>query len=236
MAEDDDARSVRAPGKRKTTYPRDHPTENPKPAKRSKADIQQAAKEKREAELAKKATAEAEKRKKILDAEEKRKRGAQRIASVEDAVQRTQKRLQSNSERPDLKTFETYKQEIQRQKDQEIESEPEPIANPDIDDLPVEGDPEGMYVDSDGIGLDFPPESAVDTDSDGMYVGHSEGEGDDDKDGDYNNEGDSLAGEEGSESESAAASDDSETIKELKKKNEKQKKVRIGSFKVVKRG
>jgi hypothetical protein len=63
MAEDDDATSVRAPVKCKTTYPRDHPTENPKPPKRTKAEIQQAAKAKREAEQAKKATAKAEKKK-----------------------------------------------------------------------------------------------------------------------------------------------------------------------------
>jgi hypothetical protein len=62
---EDDVTSVRAPGKRKTTYPRDHPTDNPKPPERSKAEIQQAAKAKREAEQAKKALAEAEKKKKL---------------------------------------------------------------------------------------------------------------------------------------------------------------------------
>jgi hypothetical protein len=235
MAEDEDATSVRAPqaGKRKTTYPRDHPTENPKPPKRSKADVQQAARERREAEKAKKAAAEAEKKKKIVEAEEKRKLSIQRIASIEDAVQRSQKRLQSHSERPDLNTMETYKEEIQRQKDVEVDSEPEVVANQDIDDL--EGEPEDKSVDisSDGIGLDFPPESAADTDSDGMYLGLEEGEGDgSDKDGDYNDKGDSDAGEE----ESDVVSDDPETNKHLEKKNEGKKKVRIGSFRVVKRG
>ena len=57
--------------KQKMTYPREHPTDNPKPHKRLKAKIQQAAKEKKEAQLAKKITAETEKKKQILDAEEK---------------------------------------------------------------------------------------------------------------------------------------------------------------------
>jgi hypothetical protein len=47
---------------------------------------------------------EAEKKKKILDAEEKRKLSAQRIATVEDSVQRLQKERQSRSKRPDIKT------------------------------------------------------------------------------------------------------------------------------------
>ncbi|KAF8801255.1 hypothetical protein BYT27DRAFT_7216181 [Phlegmacium glaucopus] len=81
----------RASAKRGTTYPRNHPTENPKPLKRMKAEIQQAAKEKKEAELAKKVTMETQKRQKFLDAEEKCKLSAQWIASLEDAVQRSQK-------------------------------------------------------------------------------------------------------------------------------------------------
>ena len=55
----------------KMTYPCEHPTDNPKPPKRLKAKIQQAAKEKKEAQLAKKLAAETEKKKWILDAEEK---------------------------------------------------------------------------------------------------------------------------------------------------------------------
>ena len=61
---DEDPISVQAPAKRKTTYPRDHPTENPKPPKRTKAEIQQAAKEKKGAEQVKKAATVAEKKKK----------------------------------------------------------------------------------------------------------------------------------------------------------------------------
>ena len=67
---DEDAISVQAPEKCKTTYSRDHPTKNPKPPKRTKAEIQQAAKEKKEAKQAKKAAAVAEKKKKHLEAEE----------------------------------------------------------------------------------------------------------------------------------------------------------------------
>jgi hypothetical protein len=221
MAENDDATSGRAPVKRKTTYPRDHPTENPKPPKRTKAEIQQAAKAKREAEQAKKAIAEAEKKKKILDAEKKRKLSAQRIAAVEDALQCSQKQLQSHSERPDLKTMETYKEQIRRQ---EIDSEPELITNQDD----LEGEPDDMYVDtdSDGIRLGFPPESALDTDSDGIHLGLSEDEGDD-MDEDYNNEEDAI------EEDLESASDDAETYRDLKKQDKKKKKVRIGSFRVV---
>ena len=51
---DGDPISVPAPEKHKTTYPRDHLTENPKPPKRTKAEIQQAAKEKKEVEQVKK--------------------------------------------------------------------------------------------------------------------------------------------------------------------------------------
>ena len=72
--------------KRKTTYSRDHPVENPKPPKRTKAEIQQAAKKRKKADQARKLAAEAEKRKKI-DAEEKRKLSAQHIATVEDSIQ-----------------------------------------------------------------------------------------------------------------------------------------------------
>jgi hypothetical protein len=222
---DEDATSVRAPAKRKTTYPRDHPTENPKPPKRTKAEIQQAAKAKKEAEQVKKAAAVAEKKKQHIDAEEKRKRSAQRIAAIEDAVQRSQKQLQSHSERPDLKTMETYKEEIQRQKKKQIDSELELIANEepedsDIDDLPGGG--EDIYMDP----PNFPPESAVDTDSDGARLGQVSDDEDDEMDKPYNNEDNE------SDDDSEGASDDSEMSKDLKKPREKKKKVRMGLFKL----
>ncbi|KAF8803127.1 hypothetical protein BYT27DRAFT_7305425 [Phlegmacium glaucopus] len=147
----------RASGKRKTTYPRDHPTENPKPPKRTKAEIQQAAKEKKEAELAKKVAMETQKRQKVLDAEEKRKLSAQRIASLEDAVQRSQKERQNNFKRR-----------------KRPRSEIEPIVNQEeVDELETDWDE--MYIDPP---VQLPPESMVDTDSDGARLGISEDEDD----------------------------------------------------------
>jgi hypothetical protein len=49
-----DIDEVMAPKKRKTTYNREHPTENPKPPKRSRAEIQAAATEKKVSTVAKK--------------------------------------------------------------------------------------------------------------------------------------------------------------------------------------
>ncbi|KAF8806780.1 hypothetical protein BYT27DRAFT_7338795 [Phlegmacium glaucopus] len=161
----------RASGKRKTTYPREHPTENPKPPKRTKAKIQQAAKEKKEAELAKKVAMETQKRQKFLDAEEKRKLSAQWIASLEDAVQRSQKERQSVSERPDLKTMKMYQEQLQKKKAAEIE----PIVNQEeVDELETDWDE--MYIDPP---VQLPPESMVDTNSDGARLGISEDEDDD---------------------------------------------------------
>ena len=70
--------------------------------------------------------------------------------------------------------METYNEQIQKQKDLQTDIKEE----------------EGMYVDTDfdGIHLDLPPESAVDTNSDGICYGLSEGDGDD-MDKDYNNNG-----------------------------------------------
>jgi len=160
-----------ARAKRKTTYSCDHPVENPKPAKRTKAEIQQAAKERKEADQARKAAAEAEKKKEILDAEEKRKLSARRIATVKDSIQHMQKEHQSRSERPDLKTMATYQEQLRKKKALEIE----PINNqeePEVDELKSDDD---MYI------IDppqFVPESTVDTDSDGIHLGLSEDEKD----------------------------------------------------------
>ena len=242
MAEEENTTSSRAPVKRKTTYPRDHPTDNPKPPKRTKAEIQQAAKAKREAEQARKAAAEAEKKRKLLDAEEKRKLSAQRIAAVEDAVQRSQKKLQLHSDRPDLKTMETYKEEIQRQKDLQIDCGSELTTGTNQEDIEeemcvdVDSDDNrldfllesAVDTDSDGIHLGFPPESAADTDSDGIRLDFLEREGDsDDMDEDYND------GEDLSEEEKESVSDDSVKYRDLKRKKEKKKNVRIGSFRVL---
>ena len=151
------------PGKCKMTYPHDHPMDNPKPPKRSKAEVQQAAKEKRDAELAKKAAAEAEKKKKLLDAEEKCKLSAQQIASVEDSVQHLQKEHQSCSERPDLNTMEIYQKQLQKKK--------EFIESLDLEEAD-ELEDDDMYM----APLEFLPESTIDTDSDGACLGLSEGD------------------------------------------------------------
>jgi hypothetical protein len=208
----------RAQGKRKTTYPRNHPTENPRPPKRTKAEIQLAAKEKKDAEHAKKVAAEAQKKQKLLEAEEKRKLSAQRIAAVEDAVRRSQKQRQSRSERPDLKTMEAYRERLQRQK--ELEPEIEPIANEEeVDELA--GD--DMYIDR----PQFPPESTVDTDSDGARLGLSEYEDDDDDGEAYKPSGDGHEDDE--DDNDGDASEDSMVLlqknrqKRLEKKEKKKK-------------
>ena len=206
----------RASAKRKTTYPRDHPTDNPKPPKRTKAEIQQAAKEKKEAELAKKATLETQKKQKRLDTEEKRKLSAQRIASVEDAVQRSQKERQSRSERPDLKTMETYQERLQKQKEVAIA----PIADQDSEEVDELEDDE-IYIDPPP---QFPPESMVDTDSDGARLGLSE----DEDDNTYK-----PSGHEDDEDEGGGdASEDSmvQLRKNRQKRLEKKKKVSFTSF------
>ncbi|KAG5649861.1 hypothetical protein H0H81_001745 [Sphagnurus paluster] len=161
---DDDVDSGHAPGKRKTTYPRDHPT-NPKGPKRSRAEIQQAAKQRNEAKLAKKEATELEKKRKLLEAKEKRKLSAQRIAAVEDTVQHSEKQCQLHSERPDLQTMETYREELEKR--QENQSR-EQIA--DQDDIIDQQEEDNMYLDAPNL----PPESIVDTDSDGARLGLSD--------------------------------------------------------------
>ena len=94
--------------KHKTTYSHDHPTENPKPPKRTKAEVQQAALEKKEVAIQKKRLVDEEKEKKRLRDEKERQLSARKIAGIEDSVQWSQKQLQLRSERPDILTMETY--------------------------------------------------------------------------------------------------------------------------------
>ena len=168
---DEELRHARA--KRKTTYSREHPVENPKPPKRTKAEIQQAAKERKEADQARKAAVEAEKQRKILDAEEKRKLSARRIATVEDSVQRLQKERQSRSERPDIKTMAIYQEQLRKKKELEIEPIDYQEEEPEVDELRSDDE---MYITD---RPQFPPESTVDTDSDGVRLGLSEDEDED---------------------------------------------------------
>lgn len=145
--------------KRKTTYSCNHPTENPKPPKRTKAEVQQAAFEKREAAIQKKRLAEEEKEKRRLREEKERQISAQKIAVIEDAVQRSQKQLQLRSERPDIPTMETYQATQNARQEKAI----------------TEGN-----LDADLAGEDMaelPPTSTVDTDSDGARLGLSDEDG-----------------------------------------------------------
>ena len=158
--------------KRKTTYSRNHPVENPRAPKRTKAEIQQAAKERKEADQARKATMEAEKQKKILDAKEKCKLSARCITTVEDSVQQLQKERQSRSEHPDLKTMATYQEQLRKKKALEIEPIDDQEEEPEVDELKLDDD---MYITDPP---QFPPESTVDTDSDGIRLGLSEDEED----------------------------------------------------------
>jgi hypothetical protein len=197
-----------APAKRKTTYPRDHPT-NPRGPKRSRAEIQQAAQERKDAKSAKKEAVELEKKQKLLEAEEKRKLSAQRIAAAEDTVQRSEKQRQLHSERPDLQTMETYQEILQKPKKSQLE----PIDDDDDD---------SMYVDL----PDIPPESILDTDSDGARLGLSDLESEEEDT--YKPSGDE--GEEGSDRVEGDDTDDSmvKLYAHLKEKvNKKKKKVSI---------
>ncbi|KAF8154406.1 hypothetical protein B0H34DRAFT_799197 [Crassisporium funariophilum] len=135
-------------------------------------EIQQAAKQRKEADQAQKAAAEAEKKKKILNAEEKRKLSAQRIATVKDSVQQLHKERQSRSERPDLKTMATYQEQLRKKKALEIEPVDDQEEEPEVDELNSDDD---MDITDPPW---FPPESAVDTDSDGVRLGFSEDEED----------------------------------------------------------
>jgi hypothetical protein len=93
-----------APKKRRTTYNREHPTDNPKPPKRSRAEIQAAAAEKKALVVAKKNQRAAGEVKK----QEERRASLKEVAAVEDAIQRIHRQYQLQAERPDLQTMETY--------------------------------------------------------------------------------------------------------------------------------
>ena len=108
---DDDAIDIgedMAPRKRKTTYNREHPTENPKPPKRSKAEIQAAAAEKKATSIAKKKEKASLQAAVELDKQEKKKKSLKEVAAMEDAIRRKQKQYQLQVERPDLQTMKTY--------------------------------------------------------------------------------------------------------------------------------
>lgn len=123
-------------------------TTNPKPPKRTKAEVQQAALEKKKAAIQKRRLAEVEKEKKRLRDEKERELSARKIASIENSVQRSQKQLQLRSERPDILTMETYRVMRKARQEKAIEE-----SEMDVD-----------MVEEDLAEL--PPASTVDTDSD----------------------------------------------------------------------
>lgn len=110
MADDDtiDIGEDMAPRKRKTTYNREHPTENPKPQKRSKAEIQAAAAEKRAISIAKKKEKASLQAAVELDKQQNRQKSLKEVAAMEDAIQRKKRQHQLQAERPDLQTMKTY--------------------------------------------------------------------------------------------------------------------------------
>ena len=139
-----------APRKRKTTYNREHPIENPKPQKCSKAEIQAAAAEKKAISVAKKKEKASLQAAVELDQRKKRQRSVKEVVAMEDAIQRKQRQHQSQAERPDLQTMKTYQtiQEAQAspavanasmtedtEQDTGVEVPSQSIINADLDEL-----------------------------------------------------------------------------------------------------
>lgn len=146
--------------KRKTTYNREHPTDNPKPAKRTKAEIQAAAAEKKAAAEVKKQDKLREKEATLAQKARQRKNAMKDVAAMEDTVQRQHKQRQLQAERPDWITMQTYKTTIEASvQNQRVKS-----ASRASSELEKEA----------GSDVELPPTSAVDTDSDGGLLGMEE--------------------------------------------------------------
>ncbi|KAF8800454.1 hypothetical protein BYT27DRAFT_7262857 [Phlegmacium glaucopus] len=108
MADNDTDNEDIAPKKQKTTYNRQHPTDNPKPPKRSRAEVQAAAAEKKAATIAKKNELAGLQAAAKLEKQQNKKKGLKEVAAMEDAVQRQQKQHQLQAKHPDLQTMQTY--------------------------------------------------------------------------------------------------------------------------------
>ena len=152
--------------KRKTTYNREHPMDNPKPPKRSRAEIQAAAAAKRALSAAKKSQRAAG----DVKRQEERRASLKEVAAIEDAIQRIHRQYQSQAERPDLQTMETYRMVREAQAtnprpigdESEVENPPSPLMTPQPDDdtgLPVDGGP-----------LENPVDMEEEDDEDDIYV------------------------------------------------------------------
>jgi hypothetical protein len=218
MNEDDtvDIGEDMAHKKRKTTYDRLHPTDNPKPPKRSKAEVQAAAAEKKATALAKKkervnllAAAE-------LENQRKRQRSLNEVAAMEDTIQRKQRQHQLQAERPDLQTMETY-QTIQEAHAASHASLVVTVADT--------GTTEEFEEDFD-VEI-VPPQSVVDTDSDGGQLGveNFDLDGEDEDDEDLYTPADDNDHEDEEDPNSSCASVEQGTT--FKKKSAKTQKVRI---------
>jgi hypothetical protein len=200
------------PKKRKTTYNRDHPTQNPKPPKRSKAEIQAEAAEKKAATIARKkqqeslhATAEIEKQK-------TRRTSLKDVAAMEDTIQRKQKQDQLQAERPDLQTMDTYRTILEAE------------ASLAVAIVSATEELETRHVET-------PPQSNIDPDSDGGLLGTENinfGGEDDDDDSDsiylFRDNPELEEEEEEVSSDALASVEQGETSK---KKGAKKQKVRI---------
>ncbi|KAF8813199.1 hypothetical protein BYT27DRAFT_7207123 [Phlegmacium glaucopus] len=171
MADNDADNEDIAPKKRKTTYNQQHPTDNPKPPKHSRAEVQAAAAEKKAATIAKKNELAGLQAAAELEKQQKKKKGLKEVAAMEDAVQRQQKQRQLQAERPDLQTMQTYRTINARTQ----------VPEPGLNNITASSTPTGA-IEQDGGELsdvEMPPRSTFDTDSDGglenvNYEGESE--------------------------------------------------------------
>ena len=139
--------------KRRTTYNREHPVDNPKPPKRSKAEIQAAAAEKRATAITKKKEKASLQATVELDKQKKRQMSVKDVAATEDAIQRKQRHDQLQAERPDLQTMKTY------QTIQEAHVSLAMANASTTEEIPQDTD------------VEMPPQSIIDTDSDGGLLG-----------------------------------------------------------------
>jgi hypothetical protein len=151
------------PKKRKTTYNREHPIDNPKPAKRTKAEIQAVAAEKKVAAEAKKQDKLREKHAALAQKAQQRKKAMKDVAAMEDTVQCQYKQRQLQAERPDLITMETYHTTIEASEQNQSAKSTSNASSELEEDAAVAG--------SD---VELPPASAFDTDSDGGLLGMKE--------------------------------------------------------------
>ena len=143
------------PKKRKTTYNWEHPTENPKSPKCSKAEIQEEAAEKRATSLAKKKERESLQAAAEIKKQEKRWTSLKEVVAMEDTIQRKQRQYQLQAECPDLQTMEDYWKIQETQASRAV--------------MVVYASTTGeIEQDSD---VEVPPWSIIDTDSDGGLLG-----------------------------------------------------------------